>query len=99
VTCVVRTAQIVMHLRNVVGAAMRFSTPDPVRVAEFLQDQRGLAFCARCIQDRLNLISLSAAQRVCSALALRPGFDRRVGICSGCGSNAKKVIRVKPTSG
>ena len=53
-----------MQPSNMAVAAMRFSTPDPVRVAEFLQDQGGLAFCARCIQDRLNLISLSAAQRV-----------------------------------
>lgn len=73
--------------------AMRVFTPIPIRVAEFLQDER-LAFCDPCIKDRLGLASLNQAQRATSALALRPGFDRRAGICTRC-AQARKVIRVK----
>ena len=83
-----------MRQWHVAGSVMRVDTPVPVRVAEFLQEQRGFAFCDPCIQTRLSLTHIGQAQRATSALGKRPGFDRRAGICTRCGQ-VRKVIRVK----
>src|SRR5215213_6064164 len=65
----------------------------PLQVAEFLQDQQGLALCDPCIQKRLS-ITLSQARTATARLGRRGGFDRRVEVCAGCGQ-LRKVTRIR----
>jgi hypothetical protein len=76
---------------------MRYDKPVAVLVAEFLQEQRGLAFCNPCIRHGVA-VSLGGVKVATAALAHRAGFDRRVGICARCGEKLK-VIGLKIGSG
>jgi hypothetical protein len=76
---------------------MRRERPIPDRVAEFLRQQAGVAFCDGCLQDRLSVPSLPATNAATTGLGQRPGFDRRVGVCV-CGQ-VRKIIGVKLAAG
>jgi len=52
------------------------------------------AICDDCITLRLNLSVRQHANIKTRELASRHGFERRKGICSGCGGDKKVISRV-----
>jgi hypothetical protein len=64
----------------------------PERVAKFLRESGGTAYCDGCIQRMLGLARVQQVQQITSSFALAGGFARENGICSTCNED-KKVIR------
>jgi hypothetical protein len=61
------------------------------RVAKFLQDHKGRAFCDNCLKIRLSLARPQEAQQAATALATTDEFSRAEAHCGGCGG-AEKVV-------
>jgi hypothetical protein len=64
----------------------------PERVATFLRQAGGTAYCDGCIQRKLKLARVQQVQQTTASFALGGGFERKNGICSVC-NEEKKVIR------
>jgi len=62
------------------------------RVREFVVRRSPAAVCDDCIATQLGLSVRQHANHKTRELGVRPGFDRRLDVCSVCGSQ-KQVIR------
>jgi hypothetical protein len=56
----------------------------PERVVEFLNRNRGIAFCDACIADRVGLAGPTSAQLVTKTLALCSDYTRTEAKCGSC---------------
>jgi hypothetical protein len=65
----------------------------PERVAAFLTQVTGNAYCDDCIQEKLKLARRQQAQQATSALGASGRFQREMARCSGCGGE-KMVTRL-----
>lgn len=61
------------------------------RVAKFLKDHKGRAFCDNCLKIRLTLGRPQVALHAATALAATDEFSRAEAHCAGCGG-AEKVV-------
>jgi hypothetical protein len=64
----------------------------PERVAKFLREWKGYAFCNRCIAEKLNLPRPQQAQQATSALATAHGYRQVQAFCYECGLERKVTI-------
>jgi hypothetical protein len=64
----------------------------PERVAKFLRDGAGTAYCDGCIRRMLGLARVQQVQQITASLSLGGRFERKEGLCSACNED-KKVIR------
>lgn len=62
------------------------------RIARFLEEQDGAAFCDDCLPKRVGLKNRHQARNATSALGAAANFARRRGACSACGAE-KTVTR------
>ena len=65
----------------------------PERVAGYLRDHKGKAYCDDCIFENVALKRRQQAQRVTAALAQTHDFIREKGLCSNCGGDSKFVTK------
>lgn len=55
------------------------------RIARFLEEQEGAAFCDDCLPKRVGLKNRHQARNATSALGASANFNRQRGSCSACG--------------
>lgn len=60
------------------------------RIARFLEEQEGAAFCDDCLPKRVGLKNRHQARNATSALGAAAKFERRRGTCSAC--SAEKTV-------
>lgn len=60
------------------------------RIARFLEEQGGAAFCDDCLPKRVGLKNRHQARNATSALGASANFERRRAICSAC--SAEKTV-------
>lgn len=65
------------------------------RVAGFLREQRGRAYCDDCLVGKAKLKRRQQANRVTMALAVTSDFARASGECAACHEPAKLVTRAR----
>lgn len=72
------------------------ATAVPERIANFVRERPGGAFCDDCVQKTLNLEQRQMVQLIASALGLTSDFRRGRDTCAACGRHDKLVTEAVP---
>ncbi len=63
------------------------------RVNSILSERRGRAICDDCVAKALDVSPRNQINPITNALGTTRDFHRETGMCSDCGTEAKKVTR------